>query len=117
MAKKPSRPRTEARSAQRERDKTAQAAQRLWLLDVGGSPERPIEVTTAAVIEGRAASARCPACFGELRVVDHEAITAPSAPSVPAGDPGKPLRVVSLRCFRCGGVQRLFFHIRAPMLS
>jgi uncharacterized protein with PIN domain len=111
MAKKPPRPRTEARVAERARDKTAQAAQKLWFLEAGGTPERPIEVTTAAVIEARATSARCPLCFGELRVADHEATT------VAPGSNAKPLRVVTLRCFRCGGVQRSYFHIGTALPS
>jgi hypothetical protein len=113
MAKKPPRPRTEARVAERARDKTAQAAQKLWFLDAGGAPDRPIEVTTAAVIEARAASARCPLCFGELRVADHEALTVAQA----GGVTEKPLRVVTLRCFRCGATQRLYFHIGTSLPS
>lgn len=64
----------------------------------GGRPERPIEVTSASVIEVRTAALACPHCRGEYRILEH---TRP----VPS------LRKVDVSCRRCGTPRSLWFRI------
>lgn len=47
------------------------ARELLATLEPGGSPSRPIEVTSAAVIEPRATTTPCPRCGGWFRVHEH----------------------------------------------
>lgn len=105
------------REATRLEEKTATARQKLWLLEAGGSPGRPLEVKSAAVIESRATSTPCPRCGGELRVKEHEAKVLDEAGRETTGDRGTPLRVVTLACFQCGTRQRAFFRVIAPLPS
>lgn len=100
------RARTERREREREALKVAKARLRLAALEPGGSPERPIEVTSASTIEVHAAGLPCPACGAHgVRVEEHEAITAG----------GRSLRVTHMLCPRCGVRRDLFFRI-APSL-
>lgn len=80
--------------AVREREKLARALP-------GGTPERPIDVPSASVVEVQAKSQKCPLCGGELRVEEHAA--KPIA--------GELLRVVRVRCFQCGVPRELFFRL------
>jgi hypothetical protein len=99
--KRPVRTRSLRRSLERSEDKLAHARRRLIALAPGGTPERPIEVSSAAVIEARAESVACPDCAGELRIGEHAAQQHERAL----------LRVVQLSCRRCGAPLTLFFHI------
>jgi hypothetical protein len=70
----------------------------------GGSPARPIEVTSAAVIEPRAHATACPRCSdGVLKVLDH---------SAEAG-----LRAVQVRCVRCASARTLWFRLISEQLN
>lgn len=120
MAKKspaPKSARTLAREAIRADEKTATARQKLWLLERGGSPGRPLEVESAAVIEPRAVAMPCPRCGGELRVRDHEAKVLDAEGRETSSDRGTPLRVLTLACFQCGTPQRAYFRVVARLLS
>jgi hypothetical protein len=75
----------------REREELAKQA-------LGGSPTRPIEVTTVSVIEVRAGQMPCPQCDGELRVKAHEA-------------PAPKLRRVDVCCRQCCVSRSLWFRI------
>lgn len=107
MAKKNERPRVAARRAQRFDEKLAEARQKLFCAVPGGAADRPLEVSTAALVEPRAGAVRCPLCAGELRVKEHEAAT----------HGGVSLRVLAMACFLCGGRQSLYFRIVAPLPS
>jgi len=74
------------------------ARERLAALLPGGSPDRAIDVTSAAVIEGRAATMPCPHCRGLYRVLEH---TRPV--------PG--LRRVDVACRHCGVPRTLWFRL------
>jgi len=67
----------------------------------GGSPERPIDVPSASVVEVRARAIPCPQCGGELDVAEHAAIT----------HEGEPLRRVDARCRQCGTRRSLWFRL------
>ena len=69
--KRPPRTRTLRRNLERSQDKLSGARRKLLALEPGGSPEHPIEVDSAAVIEPRAESFRCPDCDGALRCEEH----------------------------------------------
>jgi hypothetical protein len=77
---------------------------KLLTLEPGGSPERPLDVPTAAVIEPRARSARCPSCDEPFEVAAHEAHT----------DEHGRLREVALACRFCGERRSIWFRIDAP---
>ena len=95
--------RTLRRSLERNERKLAKARRKLWALQPGGSPEDPLIVSTAAVIESRASSQLCPDCGGPLAVHEHRA------------DMAAQLRVVELRCKRCGAPSTQYFSIVAPL--
>lgn len=72
----------------------------------GGSPNHPIEVASAAVIEPRAASLPCPRCGSPAHVDEHR---------VEAADGGggeRRLRVTEMRCGTCGHRRPLYFMVR-----
>lgn len=72
----------------------------------GGSPDRPLVVTSAALVEGRAKDAPCAVCGDEVRMEDH-AVDAAFEP---------PLRVVTVRCRRCGSARPIYVRVDAPRL-
>ncbi len=90
--------RTARRKAERESRQLVRDREQLAALVAGGSPERPIEVPSSAVIEGRAQSQRCPQCEGSYLIEDHQA-------------PSGAQRMVAVRCQRCGVARRLWFKI------
>jgi len=100
MAKKP-RPRAKRREAQRSDEKLQAARERLFQLEAGGSPERPVSVLSAAVIEGYAESVPCPRCEGRHGVVEHVAVTVARVR----------LRETRLRCRQCGTTRSMWFRI------
>ena len=98
--------RTERRAAERAAAKLARSSEKLARLEAGGAPERPIDVSTASVVEPHARSAACAQCAreGTLRVESHEArIVA-----------GERLRVVSVSCSACSARRDLYFRIALP---
>ena len=106
MSKK--RPRTKSdRTTRREVERTgvklAEARLDLARLEPGGSPERPIELSSASVVEPHAAGLACAACGGTTRVLEHTARTAP------------PLRVAHVGCTRCGVERDVYFRLVQPL--
>jgi len=67
----------------------------------GGSADRPISVSSPAVIETKAASEPCVLCGNVVQVDEHEARTVD----------GMRRRVVHVSCRQCGHPHRLFFEI------
>jgi hypothetical protein len=89
----------------RDLEHHVQAAQRLELarerlaaLLPGGSQDRTIDVTSASVIEVRAAAMACPHCSGLYRILEH---TRPV--------PG--VRRVDVACRHCSTPRALWFRI------
>ena len=99
--KRPARARSVRRKLERDEDKLAHARRRLIALEPGGTPDRPLEVASASVIEMRAESTPCPDCGGPLRVEEHGA----------REHAGMLLRPVQLACRSCGAALTLFFRI------
>jgi hypothetical protein len=98
VAKK-TRDRTARRVAERDARRLMRDKEKLALLERGGAPDRPLEVPSAAVIEGRARSMPCVQCEGEYQVTDHRTEGA--------------LRVVDVSCRRCHVRRSLWFRIAA----
>jgi transposase-like protein len=109
MAKRP--PKRAERSTRLEQQRTLEKLradrERLFVLEPGGRPERPIEVHAAAVIETQATSLPCPRCGGAQKVTEHSA-------SVRFG---VRLREAKLRCQKCGSSRSLWFKIVGSNLN
>jgi len=73
-------------------------------LEPGGRDSNPILVTTAAVIEPKAHSVRCPRCDEAFAIESHDA---------EVGEHGR-LRRVNLECRHCGTTRPLWFRVVAP---
>lgn len=72
--------------------------EKLATLSIGGSEERPIHVTSAAVVEVRVSHLSCPQCDGEYRVKEHRS-------------PASGIRSVDVTCQICGVSRTLWFRI------
>lgn len=108
MAKKRhERARTERRTQARQVEKLTAQRERLFSLQPGGTPERPIDVSSASLVEPRAASMHCPRCDEPLRI---EAHNAPSSE-------GMRLREAVVRCPRCGRQRSIWFRLTGPALN
>jgi len=109
MAKRP--PKRGERAVRREQQRASAKLQsdreRLFLLEPGGRPERPIEAHSAAVIETQAMSKPCPRCGGSQDVAEHTALV----------HQGVRLREAKLRCRQCGSTRSLWFRIVGPSLN
>ena|SRR6185295_3496189 len=112
---KPKRARTAKREAERAAVKDAKASLKLSALEAGGAADRPITVSSASVIEPQAASIPCAACGASVRVEEHRATGGGLGPT--QRSPGTPeraeasLRIVRVRCPRCGVARELYFRI------
>jgi len=91
--------------------KLAEARLKLASLEAGGSPERPIDLTSASVVEPHATGLGCAVCGGSTRVEDHSAVSVTDASGT-----ARSLRVVRVRCTRCG-VERDIYMRLTPRLS
>lgn len=108
------RPRTERREAARDATKVRSARMKLAALEAGGAPDRPIEVTSASIVEPHASSMPCAACGDPgVRVQEHIALTLEATPREPA----RRLRVVHVECPRCGTRRQVYFRIGTVLPS
>ena len=101
------RARTVLREDARRQQRLREDQEKLRLLEPGGSPERPLEVSSASVVEARAETERCFRCGLPMRAEEHTTHAAASGL----------LRVVRLRCTRCGAPREIFLRISAPSLN
>lgn len=100
------RSRTERRERERDAVKAARARTKLASLEAGGSPERPLEVSSASTVEVTASSQPCVVCEGPVRVEEH---TAESLTDASGGV--RRLRKVTVACTRCGVRRDVWFRI------
>jgi hypothetical protein len=98
------RPRTERRQAERALRKDVGARQKLVVAGPGGARDRPLVVSSASVIDGRARSIPCIQCGGQLDLLQH---TAESSA----------LRLVKLICRLCHAPREIWFRIEAPQAN
>jgi endogenous inhibitor of DNA gyrase (YacG/DUF329 family) len=101
------RARTARRAALRASDKLARQRERLFQLEPGGTPDRPIDVDSSSVVEPRAAALECPRCQLPFRVEAHRA---PSSP-------GMRLREAEVSCPRCGQRRSVWFRLVGESLN
>jgi hypothetical protein len=106
MAKK-QRPRTAERERQRAAQKLVRERQKLALLLPGGSPERPIDVPSTAVIAVRARATPCPLCAGTLHLEEETA----------EFREGRQLRAAHMTCVSCGIARVLWFGLSSSLPS
>lgn len=92
------RKRSEQRERARARRKLVRDREKLAALSVGGSEDRPIQVTSASVVEVRVRHLTCPQCEGEYRIKEHRA-------------PASGIRSVDVTCQLCGVPRTLWFRI------
>jgi hypothetical protein len=103
VAKK-KRVRTERRRLERELRKIGDAREKLAQLSAGGTPERPIDVTSASVVESTALSLGCMRCESALRLEDHDAVRTEHGI----------LRCVRARCTMCRAAREVWLRIVHP---
>jgi hypothetical protein len=106
-SKRPERPRTKKRAAARSLHKLAADRERLFLLERGATPQRPIEIATPALVELKASALACPRCLTAFRVEAHRA----------ARVAGLRLREAEVSCPRCHVRRSLWFQLEGTSLS
>jgi hypothetical protein len=99
--------RTERREDARRSAKDVRDRERLARLEAGGTPDHPIDVVTASLVEPKAGALLCPVCGAGLRVDDHTAKTIG----------GAPLRLAHVSCPMCGHSRVVYFAIRSPLAN
>lgn len=100
--KKPTRPeRTAKREREREVHQLVRDREKLAAHARGASLDNAIEVTSAAQIEIRINTLRCPQCDGDYKIVDHRS----------SGQGGRP---VDVKCNVCGMPRTIWFQIVEP---
>ena len=107
MPKKPKRDRTVRREAARATENSRTERLALARLEPGGSPERPLVVSTAALVEPTARGLPCPACGASVRVVGHTA----------EERAGRRLHVGRVECSGCSARLERFFEVAPPLLN
>ena len=91
----------------RDARKLVRDKQALWLLERGGAPDRPLVVSSAALVDVRARSLPGPLCEGEYVLDEHTAAR--------AGE--RSVRIAHVTCRRCGVSRRIYFCIDSPLPS
>jgi len=99
--------RTIRREQERAQTRLREDRERLFALELGGNPERPLSAASAAVIESHALSVPCPQCGANHELVEHSAHVRN----------GVRLRETKLRCRQCGSARSLWFKIVGPSLN
>lgn len=107
MKKKQKSARAERRARERARDKLADAREKLWRLELGGSASRPLDIASASVIEPRTRSEACLRCGAAVRSADHRAETIDD----------RRLRVVTTTCAVCGATRTWYFRLVSDLAS
>ena len=101
------RARTLVRADARRQQRLHEDREKLRLLEPGGSPERPLEVSSVSVVEARAEAERCFQCDLPMRVEEHA-----------TRESGRGLvRAVRLCCPRCAAPREIFLRIAGPSLN
>lgn len=101
--KKPLSARGERRSNERLSQKEIDARKAIVRASEGGSPERPMQIASSAVVEVRALSLGCGVCGGELRLRDHRI----------EGD----LRITVSDCRDCATARTTYFLLAGRVLN
>lgn len=103
----PPRPRRQRREQERALRKQVRRIERLAGELPGGSPEQPIDVASASIVEGKARGTPCIQCGGDLELRGDRATS--TARGV--------LREIALVCRRCHAPRSLWFRVVPPAAS
>jgi hypothetical protein len=106
-SKRSERPRTKKRAEARTLHKLRAERERLFLLERGATPQRPIEIATPALVELKATALACPRCLTAFRIEAHRA----------AKVAGLRLREAEVSCPRCHVRRSLWFELKGNSLS
>jgi len=101
---RPPRPRRQRRAQERELRKQVRLREGLAAQLPGGSAERPIDVASASIVEGKARAIPCIQCEGDLELRGERAVS--TARGV--------LREIALACRRCHAPRTLWFRVVPP---
>lgn len=101
------RKRAERRAADRAQEKLASDLLKLAKAEPGGSPERPIAVSSPSEVEVHAAGLRCAICRSGVRVEEHRAETVS----------GVRLRVAAVACTFCRARRDIYFQLAGSVLN
>lgn len=101
------RKRTERRTAERAAVKGAKERLALAAKLPGGSPQLPLRVTSASLVEPTALGEPCVVCGAHMLLVDHEARVVE----------GTSLRIVTAKCHDCGTRREIYVQIVQAMLQ
>jgi hypothetical protein len=101
---RPPRPRHKQRAQERALRKQVRRTEALAGQLPGGSPEQPIDVASASVVEGKARATPCVQCGGDLE------LRGDRATSTTRGL----VREIALVCRRCHAPRTLWFRIAPP---
>lgn len=93
--------RAERRAQARAREELVRDLERLARLEPGGSPQRPLDVDTPAIVDIRAVAKPCPLCDGSLELEKHAAVEID----------GDRLRVATVCCTICGVRRSMYFRL------
>ncbi len=96
--------RVERRALERVAAKAVRERERLAHAEAGGSPENPLEISTASLVELQARSIPCPLCGSTMRIDEHTADTIE----------GERLRIAHMVCVACGIPRKIYFRIVVP---
>lgn len=100
-----------ARAARRQSDRDVQKLMRdktrLAALEKGGSPDRPISLTSASEVEIAARATPCIQCGGIVRVDEHTAETIGT----------ERLRIAHVTCPACATQRAIYYRIAPPLLN
>jgi hypothetical protein len=97
----------ERRARTRHEEKLGRARERLARLAPGGEPNRPLDLSSASLVEPQARSMPCPKCLGACGVIEHAAETRE----------GMRLRIAHVMCKTCGGRRAIYFRIVGDVLN
>jgi hypothetical protein len=92
------RARTSRRADERAAKQLVRDREKLFEMSPGGSRERPLDVPSAAVIEGRVEVMPCAQCEGPYRIREHASA-------------GGGIRRLDVVCHRCTAPRSLWFRI------
>jgi hypothetical protein len=101
---RPPRPRRKQREQERALRKLVRRTEGLAGELPGGAPERPIDVASASVVDGKARATPCIQCGGDLELRGDRATS--TARGV--------LREIAVACRRCHASRTLWFRIPPP---
>jgi hypothetical protein len=105
--KSKSRARNARREAERAAQKLVEQREKLFRLEPGGSPERPLDVESPVLVDLRAAAFHCPRCDAPVQLREHAATNVA----------GVLLREARVQCPRCASKRSLWFRITGTTLN